>query len=84
MAELKGNLHSGKKVDEMMDRQIAKAPSNAFVLMGLGSLGLSLLLRMLGSKEGSQFIGQWVPTLMIIAVYNKMLKEENLEHSGSY
>ena len=34
----------------------------------------SLALQMMGKKEQSNFVGQWAPTLLILGLYNKIVK----------
>jgi hypothetical protein len=34
----------------------------------------SAVLQMSGARSASHFVGQWVPTLLILGVYNKLLK----------
>ncbi len=38
------------------------------------AIGLSLGLRMAGRKDEANFIGLWAPTILIMGVYNKMVK----------
>jgi len=37
-------------------------------------MALSLMMMMSGRKEAANFIGQWAPTLLIIGLYNKLVK----------
>ena len=57
----------------------SKIPSATFLGLAMGSIGLSLLLRLSGRKEDSQFIGEWVPTILIMGLYNKLVKLEGSE-----
>ena len=54
----------------------APAPSGRIRLglVGLGSMGLALGLRASGREATSNFVGQWAPTLLILGVYNKIVK----------
>ena len=40
----------------------------------MGSIATSLTARMLGNRDLSQFIGQWAPTILILGLYNKLVK----------
>lgn len=57
-----------------IEEQTAKLPSDLFLWAALGSIGLSLGLQMAGKKEGANFVGHWAPTLLILGMYNKMVK----------
>ena len=38
---------------------------------------------MMGNRETSQFVGQWAPTLLILGVYNKLVKVAGHERAGA-
>ena len=66
--------HSEGKVARSIESQTARLPSDVFLWTALGSIGVSLAVRMMGNREGSQFIGQWAPTILILGLYNKLVK----------
>ncbi len=66
--------HSEGPVAKKIEEQTAKLPSDTFLWLALGSIGLSATFRMLGKKDTSNFVGQWAPTLLILGVYNKLVK----------
>ena len=45
-----------------------------FFYAAAGSLCLAGGLRVAGKKDTSLFVGQWVPTILILAFYNKLVK----------
>ena len=51
-------------------------PSSAYLGVAVGAMGLSLLCQMTGRGKWGNFIAQWVPTLLIIGLYNKVVKVE--------
>ena len=67
--------HSEGRVARMIEEQTAKLPSDTFLWAAGLSIGVSLVLMLTGRKEGSQFVGQWAPTLLILGLYNKVVKE---------
>ncbi len=54
----------------------AEIPSSAFLGVALGSMALSLVCQATGQGKWGNFIAQWVPTWLIIGVYNKLVKLE--------
>ena len=71
-----------------IEEQTAKLPSDTFLWAATASIatslalkisvtaiGGSLMLHMMGRKEDSHFVGQWVPTLLIFGLYNKLVKQ---------
>lgn len=64
-----------------VEEQTAKIPSINFLALALGSMALSATLELAFKKrELGNFIGLWVPSLLLIGVYNKIVKlEANME-----
>jgi hypothetical protein len=54
----------------------AAIPSTAYLGVAVGAMALSLALQMTGQGKWGNFIAQWVPTWLIIGVYNKLVKLE--------
>ncbi len=53
-----------------------QVPSGLFLTLGVGAVGISALLHLMGRKEDAQFVGHWVPTFLILGLYNKLMKLE--------
>ena len=54
----------------------AAIPSSGYLAVAIGAMGLSLLCEVAGRGKWGNFIAQWVPTWLIIGVYNKLVKLE--------
>jgi len=51
-----------------------KVPTDTFLyLAGMSILG-SLALQIMGRRDNAMFVGQWVPTLLILGIYNRLVK----------
>lgn len=59
---------------KMLESQTAKLPSATYLSLGIGAMALSWLFLILGRRNVANFVGQWVPTLLIIGLYNKVVK----------
>ena len=57
-----------------IEQQTAKLPSDLFLWGALGSIGLALTLEMMGRKDQANFVGHWAPTILILGLYNKIVK----------
>lgn len=66
--------HGEGRVARAIERQTAALPSDTFLWTALGAMALSAGLQVMGNRQVSNFIGQWVPTLLILGLYNKMVK----------
>lgn len=62
------------RVARAIETQTAKLPSDAFLWAAGGSMIGSLVLQALGHPRKSLFVGQWAPTLLILGLYNKLVK----------
>lgn len=66
--------HTEGTVARTIEQQTAKLPSDTFLWAALGSIGASLAFLIAGDQKKANFIGQWAPTLLILGLYNKMVK----------
>lgn len=51
-------------------------PSSAYLGLAIGAMALSLVCQLTGRGKWGNFIAQWVPTWLIIGLYNKLVKLE--------
>jgi hypothetical protein len=78
--------HEGKTTSKI-ERTTARLPSGAFLSLAIGSIvGSAILMamsqrrRFFGRSNGAglaNFVGQWAPTLLVIGLYNKLVKVEH-------
>jgi hypothetical protein len=54
----------------------AAIPSSGYLAVAVGAMGLSLACEVVGRGKWGNFIAQWVPTWLIIGLYNKLVKLE--------
>jgi hypothetical protein len=66
--------HSEGAVAKAIENQTAKLPSDAFLWGAMGVAGLSCALHCSGDDRNSRFFGQWVAPLLIMGLYNKLVK----------
>jgi hypothetical protein len=75
----RGESAMSKVGSQLSSVQLEKVPrmvgTDAFLWGAIGSIGLSALLQTIGKKETSNFVGQWVPTLLILGLYSKITKQ---------
>ena len=62
-----------------IEQQTAKLPSDIFLIAALASIGASLIFEVNGKKSTANFIGHWAPTILILGLYNKMVKLQGSE-----
>ena len=67
--------HSEGRVARAIEEQTAKLPSDTFLWIAIGSMATSATLQLMGNKQASVFVGQWAPTLLILGLYNKLVKQ---------
>jgi hypothetical protein len=67
--------HTEGKVARTIEQQTAKLPSDTFLWAAGVSIAASAGLQLMGNKHASVFVGQWAPTLLILGLYNKLVKQ---------
>ncbi|MBC7949251.1 MAG: hypothetical protein H7Y42_15300 [Chitinophagaceae bacterium] len=72
--------HTEGKVAKAIEQQTAKLPSDTFLWIAVGTMALSLGLMLSKKKHVSLFFGQWAPSILIMGLYNKLVKIEG--HDG--
>jgi hypothetical protein len=68
--------HKEGPVARAIEEQTAKLPSDIFLWAALGSIAVSLTLKLTGSKHTALFVGQWAPSFLLLGLYNKIVKTE--------
>jgi len=71
-----GTQHAEGPFAKAIEEQTARLPSDTFLWAAVGAMGVSLALQMTGNRQISNFIGQWAPTILILGLYNKLVKLE--------
>ena len=66
--------HAEGDVARLIEQQTAKVPSHWFLVAALGAMGVSLGLELSGRHRASRFVGQWPAPLLIMGMYNKLVK----------
>jgi hypothetical protein len=67
--------HTEGAVAQAIEEQTAKVPSDTFLWAAMASMAGSATLQLMGNKQASVFVGQWAPTLLILGLYNKLVKQ---------
>jgi hypothetical protein len=61
---------------KMTERQTAKIPSMGFLALAIGAMAVSAGLEVFTKRrrDPANFVGLWVPTLLLFGIYNKLVK----------
>lgn len=57
-----------------IEKQTAKVPSSFFLAAAGVSVAVALGLAVTEKKQWANFVGQWVPTILLLGIYNKIVK----------
>ncbi len=68
--------HQEGKVARAIEEQTAKLPSDLFLWTSVVAIGASLTLKIIGRKHTALFVGQWAAPILLLGVYNKLVKLE--------
>lgn len=68
--------HKEGPVARTIENQTAKIPSDVYLWAAVGSIGVSLVFKLMGKSKTALFIGQWAPSFLLLGTYNKVVKVE--------
>jgi hypothetical protein len=75
LSERRSHVYPEGKVATAIEKQTARLlPSDLFLWAAGASILASLALKLRDREEESLFVGQWAPTLLLLGIYNKMVK----------
>lgn len=63
----------------MIESQAIKLPTDAFLWAAGASIVVSLSLQMMGRKEDALFVGQWVPSFLILGLHSRLMRSTGAE-----
>ncbi len=67
--------HKEGAITTAIEHYTSQVPSGFYLGLAVASIGLSALFHLSGRKTDSQFVGHWVPTILLLGIYNKMVKQ---------
>jgi hypothetical protein len=78
---LKGQFAAGTPKEGQLTKRVeditAKVPSISYLALAIGSMALSAGIAAFTQKKSlANFVGLWVPSFMLIGIYNKLVKLE--------
>jgi len=61
-------------VTRRLEHLTASLPSTTWLMLAGGSMIASIVLRVLDKKTAANFVEEWVPTFLLLGIYNKLVK----------
>ena len=62
------------KAMRAIEHTAASIPSSTFLVLAGGAIAGSIALKAMGRSETANFVGEWVPTLLMLGLYNKIAR----------
>lgn len=73
------------QMTKKIEKVTAQVPSMTWLVLAFGSMAISAGLAMLKQRKGAaNFVGLWVPTLLLIGLYNKIVKIEGSDSKSKF
>jgi hypothetical protein len=72
------HVHNGKegKVAKEIEKVTEKIPSDMFLWSAFATMGVALAMKIAGKDHLGLFFGQWAAPILIMGLYNKLVKVE--------
>jgi hypothetical protein len=67
------------KVMKAIEQQSAKLPTDIYLWLALGSIGLSVSYKLRGKNAEALFVGQWPAPFLLMGLYSKLVKLQGSE-----
>jgi hypothetical protein len=64
---------------KMIEDYTAEIPSGVYLSLAMGSLALSVMMMLTGRRAMATFVSQLAPVILIMGLYNKLVKVEGSE-----
>lgn len=77
------NIKEGE-LTKTIEHQTAKMPSTLFLAGAGAAIAVSLGLAMTQRKQWANFVGQWVPTILLLGIYNKIVKTQGSDQQEQF
>lgn len=66
--------HRADKAIRAIEHTAGSIPSSTFLVLAGGAIAGSITLKAMGRSEAASFVGDWVPTILMLGLYNKIAK----------
>lgn len=66
--------HAEGTFTRLIEHQVAKVPSDVFLFASLGCVTASVAFELKGKHRLGRFFQMWVPSLLVLGLYNKLVK----------
>lgn len=57
-----------------VEKATSALPSMTWLVLAGGAIVGSLALKIMGRHQSANFVGEWVPTILMLGLYNKIVK----------
>ncbi|MEX2237049.1 MAG: hypothetical protein WEB00_05900 [Dehalococcoidia bacterium] len=74
IVEARDATKTGAQFAEHSTKAIEQVPLTGYWFGAIGSMVASAFLYLIGKKEASQFVGLWVPSIISLALFYKLLR----------
>jgi hypothetical protein len=83
MTQSQRSVGTEDQFTKSVEKYTSAIPSSAYLGVAVGAMALSLVCQVTGRGKWGNFIAQWVPTWLIIGLYNKLVKLEGHDQNDS-
>lgn len=75
-------IHKEGELTKTVEKVTAKIPSITFLNLALASMAVSAGIALVSKRKGlANFVGLWAPSLLVMGLYNKLVKVEGSDRT---
>jgi hypothetical protein len=79
------SLNNEERMTRVTKRETPDVSSLVYLALAGGAVALSLGLALSKKKKGwANFVGQWVPTILLFGMYDKVIKSQAAEKNSQH
>ena len=75
---------SEDRITGAIEAQTSQIPSSGYLATALGCMVVSAILKFSDRDDWALFVGQWAAPLLVMGVYNKMVKQHGSDAHSEF
>jgi hypothetical protein len=66
----------GQQATHALEKTATRIPTEWYLVGAVGSIGISLGLKLMGRNKDAEFVGHWAPTFLALGLLSKLVEHD--------